>query len=70
MPTPPKKGAKVQWDTPKGKTTGTVEKVVTSPTKVKGHVAKATKAEPEVLVKSSKSGKKAVHKPTELKAAK
>ena len=66
----PKKGAKVRWNTPQGETTGTVEKIVTSSTKVKGHTAKATKAAPEVLVKSSKSGKKAVHKPEQLKAAK
>lgn len=63
----PKPGDKVSWDTPQGKTEGKVEKVVTSPTKVKGHTAKATKKHPEVLVKSAKSGKPAVHKPEELK---
>ncbi len=63
----PKKNDKVTWDTPQGKTKGTVEKVVTSTTKVKGHTAKATKDAPQVLVKSDKSGKKAVHKPEELK---
>ena len=63
----PKKNEKVSWDTPQGKTKGTVEKVVTGTTKVKGHTAKATKAEPQVVVKSEKSGKKAVHKPQELK---
>ena len=68
MPALPKKGDKVRWNTPQGETTGTVEKIVTSTTKVKGHTAKATKAAPEVMVKSSKSGKPAVHKPGELKA--
>ncbi len=63
----PKPGDKVKWDTPQGETHGTVEKVVTSTTKVKGHTAKATKEHPEVQVKSAKSGKKAVHKPEELK---
>ena len=63
----PKKGDKVSWKTPRGETHGTVEKVVTSTTKVKGHTAKATKEEPEVLVKSDKSGKEAVHKPDALK---
>ena len=68
MPTKlPKKGDKVSWGTSQGGTHGTVEKVVTSTTKVKGHVAKATKEEPQVLVKSDKSGKEAVHKPEELK---
>ena len=67
MTTLPKKGDKVSWGTSQGKTEGTVEKIVTSTTKVKGHTAKATKEHPEVLVKSSKSGKEAVHKPEELK---
>ena len=63
----PKKGDEVKWGTSGGETEGTVEKVVTSTTKVKGHTAKATKEEPQVLVKSAKSGKEAVHKPEELK---
>lgn len=66
----PKEGDKVCWGTSQGETHGTVEKVVTSTTKVKGHTAKATKDEPQVMVKSDKSGKKAVHKPDELKKAK
>ncbi len=53
--------------TPQGETQGTVEQVVTSTTKVKGHTAKATKDHPQMMVKSSKSGKTAVHKPEELK---
>ncbi len=63
----PKKGDKVSWGTSQGKTQGTVEKIVTSPTKVKGFTAKASKEHPEVMVKSAKSGKVAVHKPEELK---
>ena len=63
----PKKGDKVSWKTPQGETQGTVEKIVTSTTHVKGHTAKATKEDPEVLVKSDKSGKEAVHKPDALK---
>ncbi len=63
----PKKGDKVKWGTAQGQTEGTVEKIVTTTTKVKGHTAKATKDQPEVVVKSAKSGKQAVHKPEELK---
>jgi hypothetical protein len=63
----PKKGDKVSWGTSQGETHGTVEKVVTTTTKVKGHVAKATKDHPEVLVRSDKTGKEAVHKPDALK---
>lgn len=69
MDKPPKAGAKVKWQTSQGETAGTVEKVVTRTTKVKGHVAKATRDHPEVLVKSSKSGKTAVHKPEALEKA-
>ena len=65
----PNAGTKVKWQTSQGETTGTVEKTVTSTTKAKGHVAKATKDHPEVLVKSSKSGETAVHKPQALKKA-
>ncbi|RYI33783.1 MAG: DUF2945 domain-containing protein [Acetobacteraceae bacterium] len=63
----PKKGTRVTWGTAQGETEGTVEKTVTKTTKIKGHTAKATKEEPQVVVKSSKSGKPAIHKPGELK---
>ena len=65
----PKKGDHVKWGTSQGETTGVVEKTVTSTTKIKGHTAKATKDHPQVLVHSDKSGKKAVHRPEELKKA-
>ena len=66
----PKKGDKVEWGSPQGKVKGTVEKVVTTETKIKSHVAKATKDDPQVLVHSDKTGAKAVHKPEELKKTK
>lgn len=62
-----KTGDEVTWDTPQGKTHGTVEKKLTSATKIKGHTAKATKDDPQYLVKSDKTGAKAAHKPDELK---
>ncbi len=65
----PKQGDKVRWNTPQGETHGTVEKIVTSTEKVKGHTAKASKEAPQVKVKSDKSGKEAIHKPAELKKA-
>ena len=65
----PKKGDAVRWGTAGGETEGTVEKIVTSTTRIKGHTAKATRDEPQVVVKSDKSGKAAVHKPEELKKA-
>jgi threonine dehydrogenase-like Zn-dependent dehydrogenase len=65
----PKKGTKVTWGTAQGETEGTVEKTVTKSTKLKGHTAKATKEEPQLMVKSSKSGKTAIHKPEDLEKA-
>ncbi len=62
-----KKGDEVSWGTSQGKTKGTVEKKVTSETKIKSHVAKASKNDPQYVVKSEKTGAKAVHKPEELK---
>lgn len=62
-----KAGDKVEWGTSQGKTHGTVEKKITSQTQIKGHTAKATKDNPQYVVKSDKSGAKAAHKPEELK---
>ncbi len=64
-----KPGDKVTWGTSGGETEGTVEKKVTAETRIKGHVAKPTKEEPQFVVKSAKSGKEAVHKPGDLKKA-
>lgn len=62
-----KAGDHVKWDTPQGQTSGTVVKKETGTAKAGGHVAKASKDEPQYRVKSDKSGKEAVHKPEELK---
>ena len=62
-----KKGDHVEWETPQGKTEGTVEKKLTKPTKIKGHEVAASPENPEILVKSDKSGKEAAHKPESLK---
>jgi hypothetical protein len=64
-----KPGDRVQWNTPQGKTVGTVKKKLTSVKKIKGHVAKASKENSEYLVQSEKSGKEAAHKPGELQKA-
>lgn len=61
------KGDKVEWKTPQGKTTGEVEKKLTSPTDIKGHHVAASEDNPEYLVKSDKTGKEAAHKPDALK---
>ena len=62
-----KQGDKVAWKAPQGEVKGVVEKKLTSETRIKGHTAKATKDDPEYLVKSEKTGAKAAHKPEQLK---
>ncbi len=64
-----KRGQAVAWDSSQGVVEGTVERVVTKPTKVKGHVAKASPNHPEVLVKSARTGAEAVHLPEELRTS-
>ena len=56
----------VTWNTPQGKTTGTITKKITSDTQIQGHSVKASNNEPQYEVKSDKTGKKAIHKPESL----
>ena len=65
-----KKGDHVEWETSRGKTEGTVEKKLTSPTDIKGHHVAASKDNPEYLVETDKSQKEAAHKPGDLKKIK
>ncbi len=62
-----KKGDQVEWETPQGKTSGTVKKKLTSPTRIKEHKVAASEDNPEYLVESEKSGKQAAHKAESLK---
>jgi len=62
-----KAGDSVEWDSSGGHSTGKVVKEVTSTTRIAGHTAKATAADPQYRVKSVASGKEAVHKPEALK---
>lgn len=62
-----KRGAKVSWNTSQGRTTGTVVKKQTRKTKIKTHKVAASKDNPEYIVRSSKSGKRAAHKKSALK---
>jgi len=65
MPKQLKKGDEVSWNTSQGKTEGRVVKKQSGPTTIKGHRVKASKAEPQYIVESDKSGKRAAHKPEE-----
>lgn len=64
-----KTGDKVTWETSQGKTEGKVVKKQTSDTKIKDHKVKASKDDPQIIVESSKSAKRAAHKPEALDKA-
>ena len=61
-----KKGDRVEWKSHGSKAEGKVEKKITSETEAGGRKVKASKDEPQYLVKSD-SGGEAVHKPGALK---
>ncbi len=64
-----KKGDKVEWTSHGTSVEGTVKKKITSDTDSKeaGRKVKASKDDPQYLVKSDKSGGEAAHKPGALK---
>lgn len=62
-----KKGDEVSWKSHGGTAEGEVEKKITTETEAGGRTVKASKDDPQYLVKSSKSGGEAVHKPAALK---
>jgi len=70
-----KKGDAVEWNSHGGKksrkgvATGVVVKKLTGPTTIKGHQVKASKDEPQYLVRSDNGGK-AAHKPSALRKRK
>jgi len=64
-----KKGDKVEWNSHGSKAVGTVERKITSDTEAGGRKVKASKDEPQYLVRSEKSGGTAVHKPSALRVA-
>ena len=63
-----KVGDDVTWKSHGGTAHGTVEKKQTSDTKIKGHTVRASKEEPQYIVKSDNGGK-AAHKAAALKQA-
>ncbi|HEY9350070.1 MAG TPA: DUF2945 domain-containing protein [Acidothermales bacterium] len=62
-----KKGDKVEWDSHGGTAVGKVVKKITSDTEAAGRTVRASKDDPQYLVKSDKSGGEAVHKPSALR---
>ena len=67
MPKEFRKGDRVEWDTSQGATHGHVIRKQMSPTQIKRHNVKASKENPQYIVESDKSGKRAAHKPGELR---
>jgi hypothetical protein len=59
-------GDKVTWETSQGKTTGTIVKKQTTSTEIKRHRVEASKSDPQYIVESDSSGKRAAHKPEAL----
>lgn len=62
-----KKGDHVEWSSHGNDVPGVVEKEITTETEAGGRKVKASKDDPQYLVKSDKTGKEAVHKPSALK---
>ena len=62
-----KPGDKVAWDTSQGETRGKVVKKQTTPTMIKTHKVAASKDNPQYIVETEKSHKRAAHKPGELR---
>ncbi len=60
------KGDHVSWTSHGGTAEGVVEKEITKDTEAAGRRVRASKDEPQYLVKSEKSGGEAVHKPSAL----
>lgn len=63
----PKKGDKVTWSSHGSRTGGEVEKEITERTNAAGRTVDASPDDPQYQVRSDKSGRSAVHKPSALK---
>ena len=61
-----KKGDEVEWSSHGSQVPGTVEKKITSDTEEAGRTVRASKDDPQYEVRSDKTGKEAVHKPSAL----
>ncbi len=64
-------GDKVEWETPQGKTEGTVKRKITGEERIanpgqKGQKVKGSEDDPRYVVESERTGKQAAHKPEAL----
>ena len=60
-------GDHVEWNSEAGYVRGTIQKKITVPTKFKTYIARASKEEPQYLIKSDKTDHLAMHKGAALK---
>lgn len=61
-----KKGDRVTWQSHGGTAAGKVGRKVTEDTELAGRTVRASKDDPQYLVRSDKGGGEAVHKPSAL----
>ena len=61
-----KVGDHVSWNSEAGRVRGTIKKKVTSPMRFKSYMVRASKEEPQYLIKSDKTDHLAMHKGTAL----
>ncbi len=62
-----RKGDKVEWKSHGNTVNGKVERKITSDTEAAGRTVRASKDDPQYQVRSNKTGKDAVHKPSALR---
>jgi len=60
-------GDHVGWNSEAGRVRGTIRKKIISPTTFKGHTVRASKAEPQYLIKSDTTDHLAMHKGSALR---
>lgn len=64
-----RQGDEVTWQSSGGTAEGTVQKKITSDTEAGGRTVRASEDDPQYLVRSSKGGGEAVHRPEALRKA-
>jgi hypothetical protein len=62
-----KVGDHVSWNSEAGRVRGTIKKKITSPIRFKNYMVRASKEEPQYLIKSDKTDHLAMHKGTALR---
>ena len=62
-----RRGDHVEWNSEAGRVRGTIKKTIASAIKFKGYTVRASKEEPQYLIKSDKTDHMAMHKGAALK---